>query len=238
MLLLPVLDLLGGTVVRGIAGQRDQYRPLISQLAKNATPAAVLQGLLDKFPLSEIYVADLDAIAGRPLQQVAYQQLATVIAGHSQPLRVWLDAGIGNVETWLQVATAAESVGLDCDWIIGLESLASPASLAPIMKHASAARCVFSLDLKAGVPQTKIPAWQSLSARQIADAVIDLGIRRMILLDLADVGMAGGTRTRQLCRELTQFHGDVRLTSGGGVRSREDLADLYWSGCEAALLAL
>ena len=34
MEVIPVIDLLGGQVVRGVAGRRDEYRPIVSQIAE------------------------------------------------------------------------------------------------------------------------------------------------------------------------------------------------------------
>ncbi|MFM8221178.1 MAG: nickel transporter, partial [Planctomycetaceae bacterium] len=45
MQVIPVLDLLGGVVVRGVAGQRDSYRPIVSQLVDGAEPLAVARAL-------------------------------------------------------------------------------------------------------------------------------------------------------------------------------------------------
>ena len=62
MQIIPVLDLLGGVVVRGLAGQRDSYQPINSQLVNSAEPLAVAQAFQHKLGLQRFYVADLDAI--------------------------------------------------------------------------------------------------------------------------------------------------------------------------------
>ena len=63
MRVIPVMDLQGGQVVRGVAGQRDQYREVKSDLADPPRPAAIARALVDVFRFDEVYVADLDAIA-------------------------------------------------------------------------------------------------------------------------------------------------------------------------------
>ena len=41
MKILPVIDLMGGQVVRGVAGRRDQYRPVVSRLTPSSAPLDV-----------------------------------------------------------------------------------------------------------------------------------------------------------------------------------------------------
>src|SRR5205809_499111 len=66
MRIFPVLDLMHGQVVRGIAGRRSEYRPLQSSLTDSAHPQAVARAIRVHFRLSDLYLADLDAIAGQP----------------------------------------------------------------------------------------------------------------------------------------------------------------------------
>ena len=81
-------------------------------------------------------------------------------------------------------------------------------------------------------------AWRSADPIEIAGYVVAQGISRLIVLDLADVGMSGGTRTLAICRRLRQqFGSTVEITAGGGVRDTRDLAALQDAGCDAALVA-
>ena len=62
MQIVPVLDLVNGQVVRGIAGRRQEYRPIASALCPNAQPTTLAKSLVGELALREAYVADLDAI--------------------------------------------------------------------------------------------------------------------------------------------------------------------------------
>ncbi len=234
--IVPVMDLLGGQVVRGVAGNRHEYRPLVSALAKDATIAAVAQGLA-KIAARTIYVADLDAIQrSTPAEfpshlEEAYRTLAAA------PLHVWLDAGIGSAEELIKLQQIAEDCGLSCDFIVGLETLRTKDSLAELLTRLGPQRLIFSLDMKAGLPLTSIEGWKSQSPWQIAKMAIAVGVTRMILLDLADVGMSGGTRTLSLCQQLHAEHTSLNIIAGGGVRSSADLVTLAEHGCHAALVA-
>ena len=75
MTVLPVLDLLEGLVVRGVAGRRTEYRPLRSRLVETAVPLDVARALRDEFCYRRLYIADLDGILHRRPNWVVYQQL-------------------------------------------------------------------------------------------------------------------------------------------------------------------
>ena len=122
---------------------------------------------------------------------------------------------------------------------MGLESLVSPAALRELVRIIGREACLFSLDLKNGLPLTKIDAWRSFTPRQIAEEALAAGVRRFIVLDLADVGIGAGTSTLDFCRTFYDDHGDggIELIAGGGVRNFADLECLADAGCSAALVA-
>jgi phosphoribosylformimino-5-aminoimidazole carboxamide ribotide isomerase len=223
MRLIPVIDLKDGLVVRGIAGRREEYRPIVSQLVSEPTPQAVATAFVNQFGFGEVYVADLDAIGGKSPSVDAYQAIA------SAGLKLWIDAGIGTEQ-------AARRFEADTTIIMGLESLDSPAELEGVIRQRGADRLIFSLDLKSGRPLTKIESWQR-SPFEIADAAVGLGVRRLIVLDLADVGVGGGISTLELIGQLRAAHPELELIAGGGVRGLADLQQMAAAGCDAALVA-
>jgi phosphoribosylformimino-5-aminoimidazole carboxamide ribotide isomerase len=62
-------------------------------------------------------------------------------------------------------------------------------------------------------------------------------VRRLIVLDLAQVGTGTGTGTEELCRRLGEMYPDVEIIAGGGVRDEKDLDRLAQCGVKAALVA-
>ena len=48
---LSIIDLQGGRVVRGVAGRRDQYRPIVSQLVSSSSPGQLARALILTFLL-------------------------------------------------------------------------------------------------------------------------------------------------------------------------------------------
>jgi len=229
MQIIPVIDLLQGQVVRGVAGERAKYRPIVSQIAADASPRSVARAFVERFGFDTVYVADLDAIMhGRP----DFDGWRTIAACG---LKLWLDAGIETAESAVTLSAQARKMGAGNRLVIGLESLAGPQELPRIREQTS--EPIFSLDLKHSLPETRIAAWQQLTPLEIAAQVRAASFCDLIVLDLADVGASGGTRTLDLCRQIRQAFDFQDIIAGGGVRSLADLASLSDAGCTSALVA-
>lgn len=231
MRVVPVIDLKDGVVVRGVAGRREEYRPIVSQLTDDPSPGAVAQALAETFGFCDVYIADLNAIAGQSPNVAAYRAIANAIP------RLWIDAGVSDVTSFKRLSTMCGRQHIPPQLLVGLESIESPDVLQQIFASHSREKIVFSLDLKSGQPITRIGAWKDKQAAEIAQAVVAMGIDRMIVLDLADVGMGRGTGTLDLVRRLRTTHPRLEIIAGGGVRSVDDLHSLSDAGCSAALVA-
>jgi phosphoribosylformimino-5-aminoimidazole carboxamide ribotide isomerase len=72
---------------------------------------------------------------------------------------------------------------------------------------------------------------------RIVGDVAGLGIRRLIVLDLAQVGTGQGIATLPLCQQIAARFPDMEIATGGGVSTPGDLADLARAGIDAALVA-
>ena len=225
MPVLPVIDLLGGQAVRGVAGRREEYRPVVSRLTDSAEPLAVAGALREHFGFDELYVADLDAIAGQP------PALATYRAWHDAGFRLWVDAGLRRADDAQPLVAAGVS-----SVIAGLESIAGPSVLAELHESLGE-RLIFSLDLKGGRPLGRVEAWPSFEPWDIASDAVGLGVRRLLVLDLARVGMGEGAGTDALCTRLRAAHPTLQLIAGGGVRGADDVRRLYNCGVDYVLVA-
>lgn len=231
MQIIPVIDLKDGSVVRGVAGERELYRPVESVLDCDATPKGVADAFVSQFGFQFVYVADLDAIAGAEPNWAAYQAIA------SAGLRLMVDAGTNCVEG----ATGFIDDSANDVWctgvVVGLESLRSEWDLAALCGAFGPERAVFSLDLRNGKPLAEIPAWRESDPIELVDAVVKAGFGRLIVLDLASVGVGKGVSVRGLCSLIRSRHPRIEIISGGGVRDRLDLVELAAAGCDAALVA-
>ncbi|MBA4016585.1 MAG: hisA/hisF family protein [Pirellula sp.] len=229
--ILPVLDLQRELVVRGVAGDRENYRPIHSRWCEGAKVAGVARGLREAFHFDTCYLADLDAIAGAEPSWQLYEE--TIAAG----LAPWIDAGTTSVDRAGRIAEFIASRSPQSRVIVGLESVPDVATLAGIGRRIGWQRLVFSLDLKQGVPLAPSFGWAGQTPEQIAETAVTIGVQTLIVLDLAAVGGGEGVPTLELCRRLHAKYPTLRLLTGGGVRDLADVRQVHESGCAAALVA-
>lgn len=229
--ILPVIDIRGGKVVHGVAGKRAAYRPVVSRLAASADPSRVAKALCERVGVTDLYIADLDAIAGSDPDWDSYQEIGQFVDS------LWIDAGVGS-------AVMADSIlthgGPGCRCIIALETLPKLRTLECIAAQvgfADSRRLVFSLDLRDSVPVTRDPAIARMSCEEIVGFAVSLGINSIIVLDVAEVGRSQGGATRELCQTLRTRHPEIQIVSGGGVRDLGDVARFADAGCDRVLVA-
>ncbi len=226
MRIIPVVDLLDGVVVRGVAGKREEYRPIESCLTPATDPLAVCRAIRETLGLHQIYVADLDAIVHDRLNTSIHRELA------DEGFDTWIDAGLRDVPRADElIETGASAL------IAGLETSPGPEHLKTLCERFGAQRVVFSLDLNGGQPMGRLDAWETTDPFAIATRAVEAGVRRMIVLDVAQVGVDTGVTTLDLCRELKQRFPQVETTTGGGVRGTDDLQRLSGEGLDGVLVA-
>jgi phosphoribosylformimino-5-aminoimidazole carboxamide ribotide isomerase len=229
MRVLGVLDLLTGRAVHARGGRRDSYEPVrtVAGDSIDGNAVALARTYLRHLGLTELYAADLDAIANRPPQDALVASLAALGA----PL--WLDAGIASVSAARHALELAAAVV-----VVGLETMPSYDALAEICASAGGDRVAFSLDLRDGEPvvDSEASAIRGEPPHVVAARAAAAGVGALIVIDLARVGMGTGmdlaliARVREAVPELT-------LLAGGGVRGADDLARLADAGCDGALVA-
>lgn len=226
MRVIPVLDLLGGHVVRGMAGRRETYRPIQSQLKCGSLPLDVARALRDTYGLDVFYVADLDGIMQR------MPDVATIDLLVQDGFSLLVDSGVRTSDdARLLVERGVARI------IIGLESSTGLEQVQDVVSCIGGQRIIFSLDLKNGLPLTGGPGWDRLDAVEIGGQVLQLGVDGLILLDLTEVGMGRGVTTDRLASELLRLHPGNRLITGGGVRNAGDLHTQFALGIQGVLVA-
>jgi phosphoribosylformimino-5-aminoimidazole carboxamide ribotide isomerase len=226
MRILPVLDLQNGLVVRGVGGRRQEYRPIVSRLTPSSNPLDVARAFRAHFGFDELYLADLDAIAGRPPAWDTYAAL------REAEFRLNVDAGVRTT------ADAKPLAGAGVEGIVaGLETIAGPEVVRDLCRELGSERILFSLDLKEGRPLGNLAAWHTTEAWPIVERAVHLGARRVIVLDLARVGGHGGTGTEEFCARLAGEFPGVEVLAGGGVRDENDLVRLQQAGVMGVLVA-
>ena len=225
MQIIPVLDLKGGLVVRGIAGRRELYKPVVSSLCSTAEPAGVACALREELGTGSLYLADLDGIASGAADPAACRELEEL--GFS----LMIDAGMRSLPQALDFAGRVEG-----DLIAALETLPSPRVLEELLGELGSHRVIFSLDLSAGRPRSGGEGWAA-EVEEIADSAFRAGIERMSLLDRAAVGSGEGPPHQETCLGWKERFPELELITGGGVRNLDDLLALKKAGGDGVLIA-
>jgi phosphoribosylformimino-5-aminoimidazole carboxamide ribotide isomerase len=226
MRLIPVLDLQNGVVVHAIKGERERYQPVKSVLCVTAVPLDVARSFRDNLGLTEIYIADLDAIMGHG----NHREVITTLA-RQEKMEILLDAGAADSQTIRDLL----ELGIK-KVVIGTETLPNWESLLAICADIPNERLVISLDMRAGKVLSR---WQQLAALSPLDGLKKLKescLREVILLDLDRVGTGNGidytlvSEARRLCSEMN-------LIVGGGIRQASELEGLQSMGISGVLVA-
>ena len=226
--MLGVVDLRRGLAVRARGGRRDHYLPIDRVAGESIPPGdatALKRQYLDRFGLSALYVADLDAIEQRAPPHAVVRTIASV----GDPL--WLDAGLTTSDDARQAMTCGAS-----RLIVGLETLSSFEVLESIVKLIGPQRVVFSLDLRGGQPIAPAPELRRKRPEDLVARAAEAGVAAVIVLDLARVGSGSGVDLELLAR-IKSGVSTTPLYAGGGVRSIGDVEQLRQVGCDGALVA-
>ena len=219
MRILPVVDLKGGIVVHARRGQRADYAPLRSPLVDGCEPVAVARALCTAARSDGLYVADLDAIGGAPAD-------VDTLAALSNVAELWVDAGAVTRDR----AAALSGAGVSRN-VVGTESLGSAAA-----DDKDGPTRVLSVDLRDGKLISPRPDLAGREAAAAAPLATALGVRELLVIDLARVGGGSGPPLEAVAALAAVLPG-VAICAGGGVRDDDDLRALEDAGAAGALVA-
>ena len=229
MRVIGVVDLLDGRAVHARAGERQRYAPVRSRIDSSIPPGSVSalgRMYVAGFGLTDLYIADLDAIFGKRPQDEMIRSLAA-----SVDAALWVDAGIVSVERARDVLELGAA-----HVVVGLETLPSLDTLAAICAAIGRERVAFSLDLRDGQPMAGPGFPIGEAADVLASRAVEAGAGAIIVIDLARVGIGAGLDLELITRVREAVPG-VMLVAGGGVRGCDDLVALDDAGCDGALVA-
>jgi phosphoribosylformimino-5-aminoimidazole carboxamide ribotide isomerase len=215
MILIPVVDLMHGQVVRAVGGQRSTYRPIVSSLCQGSDPVTVARVLCDHCAAEQLYVADLDALMGGPVQ---VEVLRALLQAQSD-VDLWVDAGFADAA---DAEDLRDRLGPLADRLVpvfGSESLRSTAAL-------QRRSCVLSLDRRGDERLDPSGCWDA----------VPLWPRHVIVMTLERVGSGAGPDLDTL-RELRGRAPQAKLVGAGGIRDEADLARAQDAGADAWLVA-
>jgi phosphoribosylformimino-5-aminoimidazole carboxamide ribotide isomerase len=241
--LIPVIDVMGGRVVRAVGGRRSEYRPLPGE----SEPVAVARKLLDATGTTELYVADLDTITGTP--QILSPNLPAV-ERLARLGRLWID--YGHRSDFDEADHAAAACGMRGNWelhdlfeadvglVIGSETAEGFGTLVHTMTLHAPGPVVVSVDLHAGELRCNRDGWglePDAPPEELVHEVVSWGVNQVLVLDTAAVGTDTGPVVGPLVRRVRDRFPTLELWAGGGVRDRDDVRRLEDAGADAVLVA-
>lgn len=226
MQIIPVIDILNGIAVHGVAGQRQRYRRIRSQLTESCDPSVLLRVFEQQFGLKSCYLADLDAIQFQQLNRCVLAELACV----SDQLIV--DRGVRtstDIEELLELGVHRV--------VVALETLTSIHDVHNFVRQFGSERLILSIDLQNGQLLCRDNLFADRSPLSVAEELVAAGFSQAIVLDLASVGTSQGIPTLPLCVDLRKRLPDIQIITGGGICGVTDLLTLKNSQVDGVLLA-
>jgi phosphoribosylformimino-5-aminoimidazole carboxamide ribotide isomerase len=212
---IPALDLKSGMVVHAVGGDRTAYSPIASPFGAADDPVAIARGLLATTGSPDLYMADLDAIAGIGNHFELVRGLSYALPGAT----LWIDAGFSDV------ADCAFWLPLGATLVIGSESLLAVDDWRNIY-GAFGESVVLSLDygtdgIRGPEPLFSDPALWPL---------------RLIAMDLTRVGTDTGPNVERLKTIVGEASGRA-VYAAGGVRDAGDLEAIAALDAQGAVIA-
>jgi phosphoribosylformimino-5-aminoimidazole carboxamide ribotide isomerase len=221
---IPVIDVLDGVAVHAVKGERKLYKPLRSIIAISSDPLETAKAFHGA-GFSELYVADLNGIIGDGDNLDVIGQIS-----RETGLKLMVDAGVADIEKAKKVLEYGASSA-----IIGTETMTRIDFVEEAVSILGADHVLVSLDLKHGQLLAKFSGEKHPNLRATLQEFQQMGVKRIIMLDLARVGSEEGVDISLLSGVVKGLNVDVFV--GGGVRSIEDLQQLNDVGVAGVLLA-
>jgi phosphoribosylformimino-5-aminoimidazole carboxamide ribotide isomerase len=222
--IIPVIDVLNGTAVHAIRGERKQYQPLRSVLCRSSDPLEIAL-TFDSLGFKYLYLADLDAISGKPAHFSLYHQIVAKTG-----LEVMVDAGTADIYKAKKVLeTGVTKI------VVGSETLISLDFLNQAVKAFGEEKLIASVDMRDGRVLSESETIKSLDAVSFTQKLADLGISQIILLDLTRVGTEHGINHALLENVLQKTNLEVFV--GGGIKGIQELERLRKQHISGVLIA-
>jgi len=222
--IIPVIDILNGKVVHAVRGKRQEYQSLQSSLCKSVEPIKVAEAFR-KLGFCELYIADLDAIAGGSMNFQVFERIAKETG-----LKLMVDAGVADLEKAQKLLRSGVF-----KVIIGTETLIRESFVGEAVRFFGGDHVMVSLDFKGEEVLLKSRFDSYKTPLRLLREFKGMGISEVIVLDLARVGSGEGVNVDFLKKVLEDV--SLHVYVGGGVRDIKDLVELKKLGVAGVLLA-
>ena len=212
MKIIPVIDLKDGVVVQAREGNRDQYRPIKTDLCKSSDVFEIIQAFVTTYHFDTVYIADINAIT----QQGNHHGLINKVLAHFPDLRFWIDSGYRHHKEEIHQTDHYLPV-------LGSESYRDDTIFE---LHFFGNKFILSLDFS--MSETMGSAKLFSSPELWPDSVI--------IMTLDRVGSHKGPDFVKLTAFCNRYP-HKNFIAAGGIRNQQDLIDLKRIGIRQALIA-
>ncbi len=208
MVVLPAIDIINGQCVRLNKGDYATAEKVADSYLETALS-------FEKAGAEWIHMVDLDgAKAGKPVNAKIYNDVA-----EKTRLKVEVGGGIRNIET------IAEYLDMGISRVIlGSAALKNPALVKEAVSKFGSEKIVVGIDAKNGFVATE--GWletSDVNYIDLADKMIEYGIKYFIFTDISKDGMLSGVNAEQLQALYDATKGMANIVASGGVHTIEDI---------------
>jgi phosphoribosylformimino-5-aminoimidazole carboxamide ribotide isomerase len=226
MEIIPVIDILNGIVVHAVRGEREKYKPIKSILSPSLNPIEIANAFKKILNLKKLYIADLNAILRRGNNYKTIKKIYELTR-----LEIMVDAGVSDMPSASRIFRYNIS-----ELIIGTETLRELNFIEECLQAFGSDKIIISLDTKNG----KVLGPPEIEGRQPKEVFMmlqDLGIKKIILLDLSKVGSEMGPNLDILDSLLEVSKKSVQIIIGGGIRNIKDVIEIKKRNIYGVLVA-
>lgn len=224
MKVIPVIDILNSEVVHAVKGKRIEYKPIQSNLVSSSAPLEVAI-IFQKLGFQELYIADLDAIIDCSSDFHLFKQIKD-----TTDLELIVDAGITSLERAKKLFESGVS-----KLVIGTETLTKKVFISDSIRLFGKDRVIVSIDMKEDRVLVQSGFDGCIEPMGLLMELIEMGVSKVIILDLSKVGTAEGIKTDFLKKIPKNLGFEIYI--GGGVRDLHDLVELNKLGTTGVLVA-
>ena len=210
MIIIPAIDLRGGSCVRLTQGRKE------ATTIYDNDPVAVAQGF-QKAGARMLHIVDLDG-AFSESNSLNRAALASIVGAVEMPIQFG-----GGLRSIADVAGVFE-LGVKRT-VIGTLAAESPETLKTLVQMFGSDRIVVGIDARAGKALTR--GWEQnarVTALDFAHQVASIGVERIVYTDVSRDGMLTGVNVEETCRIARES--GLKVTASGGVSSLPDLVRL------------
>ncbi len=208
MVILPAIDIINGQCVRLNKGDYATAEKVADSYLDTALS-------FEKAGAEWIHMVDLDGVkAGKPVNAKIYNDVA-----EKTSLKVEVGGGIRSIETIREYLDMGIS-----RVILGSAALKNPALVKEAVAKFGSEKIVVGIDAKNGFVATE--GWletSDVNYIDLANKMIEYGIKYFIFTDISKDGMLSGVNAEQLQALYDATKGSANVVASGGVHTIEDI---------------